>query len=93
MIKHTPYTPGPWRIYENPRTENIHVFGGGDHICVMGASDIIDAANARLIRAAPEMLALLKELEWDFGTGRTYVSGEYYKIKHLINKIEGKDDD
>lgn len=57
------HTPGPWRI--NPRAATRIVAGDDDTIATAACqSNLLEqhAANARLIAAAPDMLAALKEL-------------------------------
>jgi hypothetical protein len=59
MSKHT---QGPWTVDGAVATENLDVFGEGGRVAMLDFDDI-DAdtleANARLIAAAPEMLAAL----------------------------------
>lgn len=63
MSKHT---PGPWMYETRPDS------GGGDRPVVVAGADLVAAvsranggANARLIAAAPDLLAALKDLaEW-----------------------------
>ena len=58
------YTPGPWHV------TGYHVearAGAIATVCDAGDGDTEGDANARLIAAAPELLAALQELvaEWD----------------------------
>jgi hypothetical protein len=57
MSKHT---PGPWRVVDVPG-EASHVIGANNFTVVRGGyvSDM-DTANARLIAAAPDLLAALQ---------------------------------
>ena len=97
MSKHT---KGPWRIYQNPRTETVHIIGyKSDHICVLGPYPYDDEgkANASLIAAAPEMLKTLKNVLkthqrpfWEETTLSLHVLKEAWDV---IDKAEGKDDD
>jgi hypothetical protein len=53
------HTPGPWRIKEMPNREGL--------ICVvpdnnLAVADCCDIADARLIAAAPELLAALLDV-------------------------------
>ena len=63
----TKHTPGPW-AYHNTPTPFIHVAAGGLPICQIytstahGQSMGEQFANARLIAAAPELLAALQEV-------------------------------
>lgn len=61
------HTPGPWHVHPN----GCFIIGGSNPIASVGMdclpSEIMppsdeDAANARLIAAAPEMLQVLKEV-------------------------------
>ena len=93
MSKHT---KGPWRIYQNPRTETVHIIGyKSDHICVLGPYPYDDEgkANASLIAAAPEMMAILKEIKSDMEIDKPYFREDYNRIKDLISKAEGKNND
>lgn len=59
------HTPGPWVIQDNAAF-GVHIYGpgglgGGKHLARVSNSAGVDArANARLIAAAPDMLAALK---------------------------------
>jgi len=63
MSKHT---PGPWRLINEPNSSNVLVCGSPSHIATVAVGGAIDAptdhANARLIAAAPELLAALHDL-------------------------------
>ena len=54
----TAHTPGPWI------TNGYRYIYGPDYyiLCDVGPIDIVSSANARLIAAAPELLAALKAL-------------------------------
>lgn len=55
-------TPGPWGFTTSIFNE-VYVFGAtGNDICTMGGNNN-DGANARLICAAPDMLAALIAME------------------------------
>jgi hypothetical protein len=73
------HTPGPWIVKQDVyRSGDIDVFARKvqyvgthvAHVCVRKEPDDGDLpreqalANARLIAAAPDMLALLRDLEW-----------------------------
>ena len=67
------HTPGPWELKEFEDTEGgnpwYRIEGKSTlHLEVVECSDGYvpgqNKANARLIAAAPDMLAMLKELEW-----------------------------
>ena len=63
----TKHTPGPW-AYHNTPTPFIHVAAGGLPICQIytstahGQSMGEQFANARLIAAAPDLLAFVLEM-------------------------------
>lgn len=61
-------SPGPWRSdrvmsFDNQPLYEITV-GGDGVVAYVEAHDDTDRANATLIAKAPEMAAMLKELEW-----------------------------
>ena len=59
------HTPGPWEPYRNPSYWEVRAKGGEvASICPSKYSFGIDAeiANARLIAAAPDLLAALEEI-------------------------------
>jgi hypothetical protein len=93
-VKHT---PGPWKAeYFRGDRGSVHC-PDGRCVCVVYDND------APLIAAAPEMLAMLKELEWqgdmecqsdicpmcgaDWAEGRSHV--ENCRLAALIAKAEG----
>ncbi len=62
-------TPGPWQLYaDTPSTEpNWHIVTNDSRMRIIANVHIepgnaVDLANARLIQAAPELLASLREL-------------------------------
>lgn len=59
----TQHTPGPWRIGHQDHTQT-KIFGAhrteASHIASTPFGTIEDASNARLIAAAPELLAALE---------------------------------
>lgn len=85
-------TPGPWRVMEfnhNRRgpLQRRTIIGSNDQgfAETVGLSDPTDAANARLIAAAPDLLAALKAL--------TSIPGpeDWQKARAAIRKAEGKE--
>jgi len=66
------HTPGPWRIQQESVDTQWHIItAAGGRIMAnihIETGNAMDAANARLIAAAPELLEALKRL------ARTYVS-------------------
>jgi hypothetical protein len=68
-VTHTPGTPGPWTAWKSregeSRNRRVHIVGtesGLSQICEMWGGDEEDEANARLIAAAPDLLAALKDV-------------------------------
>lgn len=61
MSKHT---PGPWRIVNSPRSSSLEVYAGDTAICELWrrADRAAEHATAKLIAAAPDLLAALKAL-------------------------------
>ena len=63
------HTPGPWRFMTDSTGEYLAVFanvqGGTKVICPV---KIADEADARLIAAAPDLLAALKECSFRLAT-------------------------
>lgn len=74
-MKDTQHTPGPWvtggcgddgwRVILGPKTRFYHAFGEAHTTSIasisVSDSEAEDLANARLIAAAPEMLATLED--------------------------------
>ena len=67
------YTPGPWDVDDcgnicGSGAALANVFGAEDYPCLpeedYDAVNVECAANARLMAAAPELLAALKDAEW-----------------------------
>lgn len=63
-MKHAPHTPGGWTL-NGYQLVSLHTDEDGDHETLI--ADVFDdhdwaPANARLLRAAPELLALLRTL-------------------------------
>ena len=59
------HTPGPWLLWDYPDPQQAIMGGGGFVAQTVGGND---EANARLIAAAPDLLAALKEAvqeQWD----------------------------
>lgn len=85
-------TPGPWKMTLGRSTCAVKQEGALGYLCEM--SDYArqeQIANARLIAAAPEMLAALKKIDWLFA------SGQFHEItpkllQKLIAKAEGRDE-
>ena len=92
------HTPGPWAI--DPLTERSaapEIVGNGRRIARvlywMGSEDNEVKPNARLIAAAPEMLAALKmvksEYERAYSYGKLFMNGElYYDSAELLKESQ-----
>jgi hypothetical protein len=69
------FTPGPWEISESAYVCRQAIVartpeGDLDPIAeVMGSGKGQNLANARLIAAAPDLIAALKSVEWVMGAG------------------------
>lgn len=67
-MSETPHTPGPWGIERARDSDSVLIYQhGSDGMGVVAAVwphpfKGVTAANARLIAAAPELLAALREL-------------------------------
>jgi hypothetical protein len=79
------HTPGPWTV--NPVEERVFGLGGDVVVWELNSNE----ADGRLIAAAPELLALCKELEnWlrpevTKEPDRTY----FWRLVEVIRKAEG----
>lgn len=68
------HTPGPWKFYRDERyieSENANLRGDYDHVCDF-RTDLagnVNEANARLIAAAPDLLAALQAIHAGFMDG------------------------
>lgn len=57
------HTPGPWEV-----RDSVDVYSGGRHVCDCSGADSVlhvgleNAANARLIAAAPDLLEALDDV-------------------------------
>lgn len=101
----TEHTPGPWRYDDSVHGPNegiIHIRAGdwtNPEICTMWASSLImktgenglveNYANARLIAAAPDLLAALK-LVADSGLFSSYDDHAWDTVNGAIDKAEGR---
>lgn len=96
------HTPGPWRPVKNPfRNEGWFVLAGegaeGASVSAMIASQSISQgqfkteADARLIAAAPELLAALKEVIANHCGNDKLFCGSCTDARRMIAKAEGRD--
>lgn len=88
------HTPGPWEIHPYADNEGDIHGGDGKLVCMMREGDTAPeddwSADARLIAAAPELLAALKNhLPWREEPVQGW--GEWEDAVNAINKAEGRD--
>ena len=89
----TEYTKGPW-VADTSRQYSSHarVEGSEKLICSVGNGERCDvafdewSANARLIAAAPDLLAALTELLADIDAGGEYSTSARYAADQAILK-------
>jgi hypothetical protein len=91
------FTPGPWHLSSIDGVEDSLMVGGGDDGSDIVA-DIRDEKDARLIAAAPDLLAQCKEFEkcltYYHGTNEnTAISAlaneNRDKLREVLAKVEG----
>lgn len=85
------HTPGPWHLIKNgPATSSVSA--SGQWIATLSTRNNIERANARLIAAAPELLAALKymvaaqAMRWDAADRRVSLE----QASAAIAKAEGR---
>lgn len=85
------HTPGPWSVYRNNVKEkygachdNIFIKKGNDIICELFSEN---DANARLIAAAPDLLAVLEHIAGHADMARTCANdaGRIKSLENIIN--------
>lgn len=89
-VKHT---PGPWHFSSARTSCDFHVHQkSGVMIAVCGRSTAVEnEANARLIAAAPELLAALKGfLDHVGGAADRDLQSLLYQAEDAISKAEGR---
>ena len=97
----TKYTPAPWSVYpgQNPGIEgdggkkSVVVFGDGpdDSECgVLGKTPEQQQANAKLIAAAPDMLAVLQRIVAVYDVGYTPGQGLIEELRQVITQATGE---
>lgn len=89
------HTPGPWRVAESNKTVGILVWRGapetGNRDYVRVARNVATKADANLIAAAPEMLAVLIEVREGMRDPRQTMSEEFHdRVCAAIANAEGK---
>ena len=88
----TKHTPGPWEVFDSH--SGIYILDSAEQSAVCRLEWCLEAeANARLIAAAPELLAALKRLWLYFGvrcdgTPRDWT--EWREARAAIDKAEGR---
>ena len=89
MNKHT---PGPWKFYDDSndgKTNRIEIVAIGKTVArIYHSVPAEDLPNARLIAAAPDLLALLKELI-DIEGPQPGTAAWADKVRAAIAKAEG----
>jgi len=95
MSKKTKHTPGPWRVIGPTKTSGWGLCIGCAHNIVArltGRGSNETSANARLIAAAPDLLAVLKEVAESSQYWGEYdvPLGIHERIAAAIAKAEGE---
>jgi len=97
-----PATPGPWKIYDAGRDDNLFIESNGrGSVCKLPRKGLdqrdrdLELANARLIAAAPELLESLKYMVAVSNWATTIQSKEQYDemiatAEAAIRKVEGR---
>lgn len=102
-MSETEHTPGPWQVLIDPTDEWPKVVAGSkigkiianvnpESFCG-GVAELVDMpaeANARLIAAAPDLLAALKEAIKIVPLGSTKVAEWVPRAMDAIDKAEGR---
>lgn len=91
MANDTKHSPGPWSKLKY----GLAIYDcNGDEICGFPTfqrpeNQELRAANMALVEAAPELLKLLKEIEYHADEGEPIPPGLSIEVSELIDKIEG----
>ena len=81
------HTPGPWETSVNDEGQwDVCAEGGGDMVADLADCPESAEANARLIAAAPDLLAALKAVLATMATDHV----AYFQTQRAIAKAEGK---
>jgi hypothetical protein len=87
--KHATNTPGPWHAYQSRKDVHRNIVS---HYGAMIAREV-HHANARLIAAAPDLLAQCKEFEKCLthliNSGDSGADLERDKLREVLAKVEG----
>ena len=81
----TKHTPGPW-ISNDLGLQNVK----GDGIAAYAADCYPNDDDARLIAAAPDLLAALETLTREWDLGRSPLAAEWSKARAAIRNAEGR---
>lgn len=88
------HTPGPWVITDGPSQQTHHIRPVSEAkklhlIPIAWVAKLNDGeANARLIAAAPDLLAALKEIaEWDDEAGKLGEDGLPLTLYRTVNAL------
>ena len=86
------HTPGPWRRYKDKTGRVSKIESRGRRVCTFQPSDLNAEANASLIAAAPELLAVIEELRESASYWSEYdvPLGIVERIESAIRKARGE---
>lgn len=84
------HTPGPWHIVDPEFGRRGYIHGNTDteysyYVCELFTKEGNNMANARLIAAAPDLLAMLERVTAELYEGQTLTDA-----RALIAKIKGE---
>jgi hypothetical protein len=104
------HTPGPWRVEfrQLPRERDFVILAGDDELAILYTNNGLDEpkwypveANARLIAAAPDLLAALqvalgivldaRRMYHKYGAPCGYMAAPIRVIEAAIAKVEGRE--
>lgn len=87
------HTPGPWKTGEMRLTKTsamVHtITAGNHHFCAVDGNEAA-TANARLIAAAPELLAACKAIIEEYDNAIGMMAQAIPSVRQAIEKAEGK---
>ena len=87
----TKHTPGPWTCNTNYSTQHYMVWDTDGNYHEMRDEVAEMDANARLIAAAPDLLAALETLTREWDLGRSPLAAEWSKARAAIALATGPD--
>ena len=91
MTMTTKHTPGPWTCNANYVTQHYMVWDADGNYHEMRDEVAEMDANARLIAAAPDLLAALETLTREWDLGRSPLASEWSKARAAIALANGPD--